>query len=1556
MKRKLVKYEHKGLPGGPNEQFSFSSSVFSTHGYKRNSPDVNNPFNIIPSGNITMKGVDFPVLGIDNLGNSKMMQPGFDYQFPGNTVFELPMAQFGVEKTYVHQPGTMYNPDLNTYVPGESYMLKRTVTPYTTKRDIRRFTKEASDPREINFISNYAGAIGEPLSKDFEYPTSVPFEGNKHWNIDRFIIDPHFTTNYGRLESFGSSKKELKNNVLADMYKYFMLQNEGNRRDAWRQARKFFRQEINPRINGPLYEGYLRNRLLPGAMNGITNAIDDNYLESVNNLIGDANKEYDDYPKLDINGNQVFDSDGNPVMRNDRAYTTRYFMENPVSKNFARRMGMQWLTDYKKMSRRDAKNFLRNSDKPYIDYSNTDLFPFLENPTRQYKEEDGRYYMRMPGSNSPHSMDWRPITKRTYELAPQYQNGGESANENASSLVRTPYTGPRQMACPKEGCATIVRMDLEKMLPSRGPAGSLGEEDAWYKKAATVRGGGAIIWENPRGLSSEFDPSELDYSQLQVGDMVSLWRGSDAKKNLESQSGLPMTANEGNEHVGYIIGFDTDGTPLIKHGAQNGMAYVQRIDETIGLPAYGSFVGASYTPVSIYRAADFMRPQTQEYINRPRGAEDQNPEELIFNPRETYTNRRVIDAFTGGTGPQARQKNRWIDAINNAMPDVMNVTGLGPQEVSYLGKLAFSIPAMESSFDRLPSRLMREGKKQYKNVAWRVFAKRPKTEGMTTWPLPAKRNGFLELPGEGPATHQYEWGSTDNGYVVYPTLFQTDNGEWYQVPKEQTFEEAKKRGEVIEFDNKRDAELYATDGIWKGQYDWFFDKRIDTSPSLGPTQIKYDDIYGYDNRVSKKGAYFDALGVKRSDLTHTLDYRSYPAAARATMAVLAADYQKLREDPTFNPETNTVFNNVPISDALYRMYSKGSIDSRGRDYLENYDVDYANKAAEIFDTNLMNAPMPPVFLPEMEIKRDRQRGGEPIYVTDPNDPRLQAYQDSLKYFNLVNSFEIESPEGFPYLVHRPRTHRSYISSRHSRFNEIPENFIRYRNFTGDSDTDWGLIKKPTQPVIYQPWVKPPDINIDALHKQNLSQISRPTIPVPTNINIPNRQYKEENGRYFMRMPGSQTPGALDWRPVTKRTYELGQYQNGAEFNWTPIGGQQNLSATPSINPTYNVTVTDGSGVKATTNPFNIQPPSSSSFLDAMNQIAPAYQQPSVISQQYIDQQERARNYAETMQRLNQRAGNYTLPDNGEINYPSTDLRRSLAPGFAGVMPNWWSDNTGYGNEMGFNLFMAEPFLTTAGGMWLDPKIARAGQYIANTRAGQAAGRAASQVGDYLTTQTPLRNAYKYNPWAFKPNPEAYYHRSPNIENIINQETRMLQGFGESSVGKAFTESTLSTKGINLKKGANSRLYFSKGVPLDYGRYNMRKDPKTGKLIPGQGYKGPYLVEVEGVPMGASTKGRAPGAEPTKIGSYAVSKRPISLDEAKFYKEDWLRGYKPIKAQGGSTSKVTDDMLLTYKNYINNQDNSKEAEKIYDKLNRVYRMDAKKANMSIPNYIMTRVIK
>ena len=168
------------------------------------------------------------------------------YQIDGQTKEEI---------TYSHRPRGIQ----------EGFMLNRTQIPYTSYRDIKRNTKVPTDPREVNFISNYAGAIGEPTSEGFVYPTQVPMEGNKHWNIDRFIIDPQYgpflysdVTN-SKTGAPTTTPQQARYNTLADMYKYYMLQDPEHRGRAFRKAKRFVRNEVDPRTTGSFYNSWKNN-------------------------------------------------------------------------------------------------------------------------------------------------------------------------------------------------------------------------------------------------------------------------------------------------------------------------------------------------------------------------------------------------------------------------------------------------------------------------------------------------------------------------------------------------------------------------------------------------------------------------------------------------------------------------------------------------------------------------------------------------------------------------------------------------------------------------------------------------------------------------------------------------------------------------------------------------------------------------------------------------------------------------------------------------------------------------------------------------------------------------------------------------------------------------------------------------------------------------------------------------------------------------------------------------------------------------------------------------
>ena len=110
-----------GLPGGPNEFLQDITQYISVEGYKSYSPDKNNPVNIIESGSITMQDVNFPVYGVDNLGNEQMMFPENEYQFPGDTVYEIPMAQTGLPEHLQGIDLTKINAENSSNINSEAY-------------------------------------------------------------------------------------------------------------------------------------------------------------------------------------------------------------------------------------------------------------------------------------------------------------------------------------------------------------------------------------------------------------------------------------------------------------------------------------------------------------------------------------------------------------------------------------------------------------------------------------------------------------------------------------------------------------------------------------------------------------------------------------------------------------------------------------------------------------------------------------------------------------------------------------------------------------------------------------------------------------------------------------------------------------------------------------------------------------------------------------------------------------------------------------------------------------------------------------------------------------------------------------------------------------------------------------------------------------------------------------------------------------------------------------------------------------------------------------------
>jgi len=88
---KEMKFYQEGLDWKPKNISKNGSVIKDDRGQWAHPGEVTE----IGSNEITMQGVDYPVLGISDTGDTQMMYPDQDYKFDGKKVTEYPMAQDG---------------------------------------------------------------------------------------------------------------------------------------------------------------------------------------------------------------------------------------------------------------------------------------------------------------------------------------------------------------------------------------------------------------------------------------------------------------------------------------------------------------------------------------------------------------------------------------------------------------------------------------------------------------------------------------------------------------------------------------------------------------------------------------------------------------------------------------------------------------------------------------------------------------------------------------------------------------------------------------------------------------------------------------------------------------------------------------------------------------------------------------------------------------------------------------------------------------------------------------------------------------------------------------------------------------------------------------------------------------------------------------------------------------------------------------------------------------------------------------------------------------------
>jgi hypothetical protein len=238
-----------------------------------------------------------------------------------------------------------------------------------------------------------------------------------------------------------------------------------------------------------------------------------------------------------------------------------------------------------------------------------------------------------------------------------YQQGG---NKVPSKYELPLYIGNTQEKCKGgKGCSEIATDISSNLLNT--DRNQLAPQDAWYKKEAIIRGGGREVW----------NAKNKDYSNVRVGDFVSLDRSGDYHKSDASKvPGYSLKNNEGNEHLGTVVGKNEKGQIMVKHGSSDGNIYVQPINE-VNIPEYGF----DYKPLSIYRA----KANEGKDVNR----NDSNYKKLL--PNEQFN-------ITGGS----ENEKKYISAINSNMSAQQRNTNLSPNEIKRLNSLSFGVFHNES--------------------------------------------------------------------------------------------------------------------------------------------------------------------------------------------------------------------------------------------------------------------------------------------------------------------------------------------------------------------------------------------------------------------------------------------------------------------------------------------------------------------------------------------------------------------------------------------------------------------------------------------------------------------------------------------------------------------------------------------------------------------------------------------------------------------------------------------------------------------------------------------
>jgi hypothetical protein len=180
---KEMKFYQEGLDFKPNS-IAQDGAIVDPMGQWAHPGEVT----IIPATDITMEGVDYPVLGISDTGDQQMMYPGEDYDFDGEYVTEYPMMkEGGWLSKYQDGGGVLSRSNLETMSALEKDIKNQKAR--DAQLTISQYTPKPGDQERMNATKDaYRKEQAKPLNRLANNPHIIAGDKNLPGGIE-FALD-----------------------------------------------------------------------------------------------------------------------------------------------------------------------------------------------------------------------------------------------------------------------------------------------------------------------------------------------------------------------------------------------------------------------------------------------------------------------------------------------------------------------------------------------------------------------------------------------------------------------------------------------------------------------------------------------------------------------------------------------------------------------------------------------------------------------------------------------------------------------------------------------------------------------------------------------------------------------------------------------------------------------------------------------------------------------------------------------------------------------------------------------------------------------------------------------------------------------------------------------------------------------------------------------------------------------------------------------------------------------------------------------------------------------